>query len=81
VNGTAGFATHDDLTAVKTNRPLPQGVRLEAYNDKRPGFLRLSVTGERLTGEYFTVPRPGREHKPAERRDRFVLNIRTHRVR
>jgi acid phosphatase type 7 len=79
VAGAGGFATYDDLTRVKENHPLPDGVKLEAYNDKRPGFLRLAVTAETLTSEYFTVPKPGREKKPAKRRDHFVLNLKKHR--
>ena len=80
VVGAGGFATYDDLTRVKEDRPLPPGVKLETYNDKRPGFLRLSVTTKTLTGEYFTVPKPGSERKPAKRRDQFVLNLKTHRL-
>jgi hypothetical protein len=80
VAGAGGFATYDDLTRVKEDRPLPEGVKLEAYNDKRPGFLRLAVTPTDLTCEYFTVPGPGRERKRAKRRDQFTLNLRTHRL-
>jgi hypothetical protein len=80
VVGAGGFATYDDLTRVKENRPLPAGVKLEAYNDTRPGFLRLAVTAKTLTGEYFTVPKPGKEHRPAKLRDQFVLDLGTHRV-
>jgi hypothetical protein len=78
--GAGGFATYDDLTRVREDRPLPEGVKLEAYNDRRPGFLRLTVTAERLTGEYFTVPKPGSERKPAKRRDQFVLDLKAHRL-
>jgi hypothetical protein len=81
VAGAGGFATYDDLTRVKEDGDLPDGVKLEAYNDKRPGFLRLTVSAERLTGEYFTVPRHGRERKPAKLRDEFVLDPKTHRFR
>jgi hypothetical protein len=40
--------------------PLPfnttqKGVRLDSYNDKEPGFLRVTVTPERLKTEYYTV--------------------------
>jgi hypothetical protein len=80
VAGAGGFATYDDLTPVKLHRFLPENVRLKAYNDKRPGFLRLTVTAETLQGEYFTVRKPGREHKPPKRRDHFVLDLQTHRV-
>jgi hypothetical protein len=80
VVGAGGFATYDDLTRIKLHHELPEGVRLEAYNDQKPGFLRLSVTDETLSGEYFTVPRVGKEYKSEKLRDRFVLNLRTHRL-
>jgi hypothetical protein len=40
--------------------PLPfktttQGVQLDTYNDTAAGFLRVTVTPERLTTEYYTV--------------------------
>jgi Calcineurin-like phosphoesterase len=40
--------------------PLPfettqPGVQLNAYNDENPGFLRVTVTAERLTAQYSTV--------------------------
>jgi Calcineurin-like phosphoesterase len=40
--------------------PLPfdtsrEGVQLNAYNDTEPGFLRVTVTAERLTTQYYTV--------------------------
>jgi hypothetical protein len=59
VAGAGGFATYDDLTRVKEYGDLPDEVKLQAYNDKRPGFLRLTVSVERLTGECFRVPGPG----------------------
>ncbi len=41
--------------------PLPfnttkKGVQLDNYNDTEPGFLRVTVTAQRLTTEYYTVP-------------------------
>jgi hypothetical protein len=80
IAGAGGFATYDDLTRVKEKRPLPHGVKLEAYNDKQPGFLRITVTDKKLIGEYFTVPKVGSEEKPAKRRDKFTLNLKTHRL-
>jgi hypothetical protein len=80
VAGAGGFAGYDDLTPVRTKLELPAGVRLEAFNDRRPGFLRLTVTRQTLVGEYFTVPKPGKEHKAARRKDRFVLDLKRHRV-
>lgn len=80
VAGAGGFAGYNDLTRVKTERPIPANVTLEEFNDKRPGFLKLSVTASALTGEYFTVPKPGNEDDPAKLKDRFVLNLETHRL-
>jgi hypothetical protein len=80
VVGAGGFAGYDDLTPVHSDRePLPE-VKLEAYNDEFPGFLLLSVNAKKLTGEYFTVPGPGKKDKPAKRRDKFTLNWQTHRL-
>jgi hypothetical protein len=45
-----------------------------------PGFLRVTITHDELTGEYFTLPKPGREKKPAKLRDEFTLDLRTHRL-
>ena len=49
--------------------------------DNNPGFLRLTVNPERLVGRYFTVPAPGRENDPPQRVDKFIIDLRTHRVR
>jgi hypothetical protein len=80
VVGAGGFATYDDLTSVDEDGDLPDGVKLQAYDDQRPGFLRLTVTARALTGEYFRVPKPGNERKPAKRRDHFVVDLNTHRM-
>jgi hypothetical protein len=80
VVGAGGFAGYDDLARVRDDiEPLP-GIKLEAFEDKHPGFLRLSVSCAAVTGEYFTVPKPGREHRPEKLRDSFTLDLRTHRV-
>jgi hypothetical protein len=51
------------------------GVTLETYEVTRKGFLRMTVTADRLTGEFFTVPLPGEpEDGPTVLRDRFVLD-------
>lgn len=78
VVGAGGKAGYDDLKEVKDEFAPPDGVKLKAFNDTRPGFGRLTVTAATLTWEYFTVPRAGKEHKPEKRRDRFVLDYRTH---
>jgi predicted phosphodiesterase len=80
VVGAGGFAGYDDMTKVKSSLAPPEDVKLEEYEDKRPGFLRVTVTHDELTGEYFTVPKPGNESKPAKLRDKFSIDLRTHRL-
>jgi hypothetical protein len=80
VAGAGGFATYDDLTRVRPDRYLFDHVKLKAYNDKRPGFLRMTVTPDYLSGEYFVVPKPGNEYKRAKIRDQFVLCLKKHRL-
>src|SRR5205085_12387129 len=80
VNGTGGKAGYDHLTSVDDSLELSPGVKLKAYNDTRPGFLRMTVTPTCLTGEYFTVPKAGKEENPEKLRDRFVLDLRSHRL-
>jgi hypothetical protein len=80
VVGAGGFAGYDDLTRIKPRLELPPNVKLEASNDKRPGFLTLTITRDTLVGEYFTVRGPGKEDKSARRRDKFVLDLRSHRL-
>ena len=81
VAGAGGFATYDDLARVDKDGELPHHVSLEASDDQRPGFLRLAITAKTLKGEYFKVPRAGREHKAAKLEDRFVLDLKAHRLR
>lgn len=80
VVGAGGFAGYDDLTRVREDRGLPDGVKLKAYDDQRPGFLHLSVTPDALIGRYLAVPGPGRKAKPAKLRDAFTLNLESHRL-
>jgi hypothetical protein len=80
VVGAGGFAGYDDMTKVKSSLVPPEDVRLEAYEDQRPGFLRVTITHDELTGEYFTVPKPGNENKPAKVRDEFTLDLQRHRL-
>jgi hypothetical protein len=80
VNGAGGFAGYNDLTRVNAHmQPLPD-VKFEEYEDEHPGFLRLTVEPEKLTGEYFTVPKVGKEKDPEKLRDRFVLDLKNHRL-
>jgi hypothetical protein len=80
VVGAGGFAGYDDMTKVKSSLAPPEDVTLEAYEDERPGFLRVTITHDELTGEYFTVPKPGNENKPAKVRHEFTLDLRSHRL-
>lgn len=80
VVGAGGFATYDDLTRVDENGELPKHVTLAAYEDRRPGFMRMTVTDKTITGEYFTVPKAGREQKPEKLRDEFSVDLKSHRV-
>jgi hypothetical protein len=57
-----------------------EGVKLEHHNHKSPGFLRVTVTPDRLVGEYFTAPGPGREGDAEERDDHFRLDLKKHRL-
>jgi hypothetical protein len=55
-----------------------EGVALEHYEEQNSGFLRITVDGEALTGEYFLVPFD--DAPPATAVDRFRLNWKTHRL-
>jgi len=80
VAGVGRVAGYDNLTrADQRTRPFNH-VKLEAVEDAHPGFLRLSIDADSLKGEYFTVPKPGKEAEPAKLRDAFHLNLRTHRL-
>jgi hypothetical protein len=58
-----------------------QEITLENYVDDRHGFMRLTVTRTRITGEYFTVSRPQESwSKPPERVDAFALDLTQHRL-
>jgi acid phosphatase type 7 len=81
IAGAGGVAGYDNLTRVKAKTvPFPE-VKLEAYEDQHPGFLRVTIKAETLTGEYFTVPKAGKEEGPEKLRDRFTLDLRSHRLR
>ncbi len=54
---------------------------LENYCDDRHGFMRVMVTPQYISGEYFAVPRPHESWRgQAERIDGFVLDWRAHRL-
>ncbi len=65
------------VPAGKPFQTTVEGVVLEFYEDTNPGFLRLTVDAETLTGEYFTVPFD--DAPPAHPVDSFRLNWKTHR--
>ncbi len=80
VVGNGGYAGYDNITRVRTDtKPFPD-VKFEAYEDEHPGFLRLAIKPNALTGEYFTVPKAGKEDRRAKLRDRFTLDLKTHRL-
>ena len=76
VVGAGGMAGYD-LSRVDAGLPAGPGVRLERHNHRLPGFLRVTVTAERLVGEYFTVPAPGHEGDVETRDDAFEVDLRT----
>ncbi len=56
-------------------------VKLETYCDNRHGFLRLEVSADKITGTYFTVPRPQESWgDPAAQFDTFTLDLKAHTV-
>jgi hypothetical protein len=79
VVGAGGMAGYD-LSRVHKHRGPGEGVKLEHHNHQRPGFLRLGVTPDRLVGEYFVVPGPGRENDGEERDDHFTLDLEKHKL-
>jgi len=56
--------------------PLPfnttkEGLQLDSYNDAVPGFLRVTITSQRLTMEYYIVPFDG---QPIQKFDEVALD-------
>jgi uncharacterized protein YukJ len=74
--GYPGF--HQMLASFAAPSPTPwPDVTLESFQVTRKGFLRMTVTAQHLTGEFFTVPLPGEpEAGPTVLYDRFVLDWR-----
>ena len=51
-------------------------VVLEKYCDDRHGYLKLDITPQHISGDYFTVPRPQEAWtKPAQRIDSFQIPL------
>ncbi len=57
---------------------LLHGLTLQSYNEKEPGFLRITVTPDVLKGEYYLVPFEG--DPPDAPFDTFTLNWKAHRM-
>jgi hypothetical protein len=62
----------DSLVAGQAKAPLHW---LHGYNERVPGFLRITVTSTELRAEYFTVPFTG--SVPATPFDAVTLNYQT----
>jgi hypothetical protein len=77
VAGAGGFANapeslHRLQTDPATGQPITtpfqtteNGVTLRGYDDTSPGFLRVSIDGNNLVSEYFSVPFPASAGEPA----------------
>jgi hypothetical protein len=90
VAGNGGYAHNlksvHQLQLDENKNPIPhgrfqttmEGVVLEYYDSKNPGFLRITVDDKALTGEYFIVPFD--DAPPAEPVDTFTLNWKTHKL-
>lgn len=86
VAGAGGYWHLHYVRKQPDGSPLPMpykmpgsNVTLENYVDTRHGFMRLTVTAQTMTGEYFTVPRPQESWKaPATLEDTFVLDLKSH---
>jgi hypothetical protein len=91
VSGAGGYWHLHYMAKDDQGNDLPQGtpwqvpnsdVTLENYVDDRHGFLRLTVSPERLHGMYWTVPRPQEpwRHGPLASPDKFTINLESHTV-
>jgi hypothetical protein len=91
VAGAGGYANErksmHQLQLDSHRQPIPPGqpfqttlpdVVLNHYEETNSGFLRITVDGESLTGEYFLVPFD--DAPPATPADTFRLNWKTHRL-
>jgi predicted phosphodiesterase len=79
VVGAGGFAGYD-LPRVRPQLGLPEGVKLAHYNHRCPGFLRVTVDRHTLVGEYFLVHRDAADERDAPCDDRFILDLKEHRL-
>lgn len=66
---------------IPSNEPFQttlEDVILEHYEEENPGFLRITVDGQTLSGEYFLVPFD--DAPPATAVDTFQFNWKNHRL-
>lgn len=61
---------------VPLNMPEP-GVTLENYCDNRHGYMKVQVTKNRVSGEYYVIPPPN-QTGPAQGIDSFALDLQQH---
>jgi hypothetical protein len=92
VSGAGGYWNLHYMAKQSDGKDLPKGkswpvpehpdVSLETYEDDRHGFLRLTVSPERIHGLYRTVPREQESwrHGPVKDADQFVVNLERHTV-
>ncbi|SIO20026.1 Calcineurin-like phosphoesterase [Singulisphaera sp. GP187] len=91
VAGAGGYADQPkalhQLQLDMARHPIPAGrpfqttaagVVLECYQETNPGFLRISIDADTLTGEYFLVPFD--DPPPDQPVDSFRLNWKTHQL-
>jgi hypothetical protein len=79
VVGAGGMAGYD-LARVDAALPPGPGVKLEHYNHRLPGFIRVTVTADRLKAEYFAVPGAGHEGDLEASDDAFEVDLRAGRL-
>lgn len=88
VAGNGGYADTPkavhQLQLDQNGKPIPRGrfqtteagVFLEYYDETNPGFLKITVDANKLTGQYFVVPFV--DAPPAEAVDHFTLDWHQH---
>jgi hypothetical protein len=80
VVGAGGQAGYHPSPVKRSLKPH-KGVKLRYADDRRPGFLMLTISPEKLVGRYYVAPAAGRENDPCKRVDKFTLDLRRHEVR
>ncbi len=88
VAGSGGYwnlhymAKMPDGSAIPEKYDVPgMDVRIETSCDNRHGFMKLTIEPGKVTGEFYTVPRPQEPWRnPSERVDAFVLDLNKHQL-